>query len=225
MSSQPGGCRPPYRIRLETPADHDEVVRLTRQAFWNVHVPGCSEHYLVHRMRRHADVLPELALVLELDGRLVGSILYTRARLVDGQGREKPVLSFGPLSILPEFQRRGLGKALVAESFARAVALGHDVVVIFGNPANYVSLGFRSCVRHSIAVAPGVFPAALLVRELVPGALPRGDWLYRGSPVYEFDAAEADAFDTGFDPMPRLARPSQEEFFILSRARVTPDGA
>jgi predicted N-acetyltransferase YhbS len=87
--------RPAYEIRRELPADHAAVEALTRRAFWDVHVPGCSEHFLVHRMRSHADFVAELALVLEVDGRLVGSILYTRARLVDGQGREKPVLTFG----------------------------------------------------------------------------------------------------------------------------------
>lgn len=213
---------PAFEIRREAPADQQAVEVLTRRAFWDLHVPGCTEHYLVRRMRSHPDFVAELALVLEADGLLVGSIMYTRAALVDGRGSEKPVLTFGPLAILPEYQRRGLGRALVAESCKRAAALGHDAVVIFGNPANYVSQGFRSCLRHSVAVAPGVFPAALLVRELVPGAIGPGDWLYRGSPVYDVDACEAEAFDAGFEPRPKGVRASQEEFFILSRARVMP---
>ena len=88
-------------IRLETPGDYRAVENLTREAFWNQSVPGCDEHYLVHTMRRHPDFIPELAFVLEKDGEIVGNIMYTKGRLVDGQGHEKPCLTFGPISVAP----------------------------------------------------------------------------------------------------------------------------
>lgn len=209
-----------YSIRLEDEGDRRAVEELTRRAFWNLNVPGCDEHYLVHRMREHPDFLPELALVLEMGGRIVGNIMYTRAALVDAEGREKQVITFGPLSIDPELQRRGLGSALMRESFARASAQGHDAVVIFGNPGNYVSAGFRSAMRHGVAIAPGVHPAALLVRELIPGAIEPGEWLFRESAAYDIEEEEAAAFDEGFEPRARAVLPRQEEFFILSRARL-----
>ena len=126
-------------IRKETPADYPAVEDMTRRAFYNLYVPGCAEHYLVHIMRSHQDFIPQLDFVLELDGRIVGSILYTKARLVDEAGTEKEVLTFGPVCVMPEHQRKGYGKLLMEHSFTEAAALGYDVIVIFGSPANYVS--------------------------------------------------------------------------------------
>lgn len=130
-------------IRRETPADHAQVEALIRRAFWNLYVPGCSEHYLAHIIRPHPDFIPELDLVAELDGRIVGSIMYTHARLVAEDGSEKPILTFGPVCIHPDVQRRGWGKQLIEASFQRALELGYDTVVIFGDPGNYVGRGFR----------------------------------------------------------------------------------
>ena len=89
-------------IRNEEPSDYQEVEKLTRRAFYNMYVPGCMEHYLVHIMRGHDDFIPELDFVLELDGRIVGNIMYTKARLVDEAGEEKEILTFGPVSVDPE---------------------------------------------------------------------------------------------------------------------------
>ena len=60
-------------IRPETEKDYRVVEELTREAFWNVYKPGADEHYFVHEMRAHPDFIPELAFVLELDGRIVGN--------------------------------------------------------------------------------------------------------------------------------------------------------
>lgn len=207
-------------IRNEEERDHQIVEDITRQAFYNQYVPGCVEHYLVHIMRGHEDFIPELDLVLELDGQVAGSIMYTRARLVDESGGEKEVITFGPVSIHPAYQRRGYGKTLMEHSFERARSLGHDVIVIFGSPANYVSRGFQSCKRHNVCVEGGKFPAAMLVKELVPHALDGRRWLYFHSPVMNIDEAAAQRYDDTLEPMVREHRSSQEEFYIMSRSFV-----
>ena len=97
-------------IRNETQADYKQVEDMTRKAFWNLYVPGCMEHYLVHIMRDHQDFLPELDLVMELDQQIIGNMMYTKAKLIDEDGNEKSILTFGPISILPEYQRKGYGK-------------------------------------------------------------------------------------------------------------------
>ena len=74
-----------YIIRPETENDYAEVENLTREAFWNVYKPGADEHYFVHIMRSHPDFIPELAFVLEIDGKIVGNIMYTKAWLEDVQ--------------------------------------------------------------------------------------------------------------------------------------------
>ena len=128
-------------IRNEAPKDYEEVEALTRKAFYNIYIPGCVEHYLVHTMRGHADFIPELDFVMESGGRIIGNIMYTKARLADEAGGEKEILTFGPLSILPGYQRQGYGKKLMEHSFRKALELGFDVVVIFGSPSNYVGAG------------------------------------------------------------------------------------
>lgn len=210
-------------IRNETPSDYRIVENLTREAFWNQYVPGCDEHYLVHVMREHRDFLPELAFVLEKDGEIIGNIMYTTSMLSDKAGNQKTILTFGPVSILPRYQRQGYGKALIEYSFEKAAALGYDTVVIFGNPGNYVSRGFQSCKKHHVCLAENVYPVSLLVKELVPGALDGRTWYFHESSVGELcaDAEAAAAFDATFPPKEKRWQPSQEEFYILSHATIT----
>ena len=87
-------------IRNEKKEDWEVVETLTRQAFYNIYVPGCGEHYLVHIMREHEDFIPELDFVLELNGDVIGNIMYTKAKLIDENGISKDILTFGPVSIL-----------------------------------------------------------------------------------------------------------------------------
>lgn len=207
-------------IRQEVPADYRAVEELTRRAFWNLYVPGCTEHYVAHILRGHADFIPELDLVLELGGRIIGSVMYTRAKLVDENGTEKPVLTFGPVCVEPELQRQGYGKQLLESSFEQAVHLGYDTIVIFGSPVNYVGRGFKSCKKFNVCLEGGVFPAPMMVKELIPNVLDGRRWFYHQSPAMEFDEAQAEAFDQSFPPMEKGWQPSQEEFYINSNATL-----
>ena len=111
-------------IRREMPTDYAAVEHLTREAFWNVYRPGCLEHYVVHVLRQDPDFVPELDLVMERDGELIGHVLYMRAKIVADDGREIPIMAFGPISIRPDLQRQGLGKYLLDYSMELARDLG-----------------------------------------------------------------------------------------------------
>ena len=137
-------------IRREEERDRQAVENITRRAFYNQYMPGCFEHYLVRVMRGHPDFLPELNFVAELNGEVIGSIMYTRSTLTDEDGAVREAVTFGPLSIAPEHQRRGYGRRLMEHSFRRAAELGHDVIVILGSPANYVGVGFQCCKRFNV---------------------------------------------------------------------------
>lgn len=208
-----------FKIRNEKETDYRRVEEITRKAFWNLYAPGCDEHYLVHIMRTHKDFIPELDFVIEVDGQVIGNIMYTKAKLIDESGVEKEILSFGPVSILPEYQRRGYGKKLIEYSFKKAAALGYDVIVIFGNPGNYVNLGFKSCKKYNVCLENGIYPTAMLVKELKPGTLDGRKWVYL-SPVFDIDKKEAERFDEGFEPWEKKYQPSQEEFYIYSHSVV-----
>jgi predicted N-acetyltransferase YhbS len=207
-------------IRNELPSDFRRVEELTRLAFWNLHVPGCDEHYLVHTMRGHADFVPELDFVLLEDGRIVANIMYMKSTLLGANGESLGILTFGPVSVLPERQRKGLGSRLINYSMDRAAALGYPAIVIYGNPGNYVGLGFKSCKRFGVKDAAGEFPCGLLARELAPGALPRGDWIFRESGAYELEPSGFEEYDRTFSPLAKEARPRHEEYFILSNSRL-----
>lgn len=210
-------------IRNETEKDYTIVEEMTREAFWNLYVPGCDEHYLVHTMRSHEDFIPVLDLVAEADGKIVGNIMYTKARLIDEAGNEKPILTFGPLCVRPGYQREGIGKELLRVSFEKALAMGYDTVVIFGNPANYVARGFKSCMRFNVCVDGGIFPSAMMVKELKPGVFDGRRWFYRESPVYHFDQSKVEEYDQRFPAKEKESKPHQEEFFIHTHSTLTVD--
>ena len=207
-------------IRNEAQADYQTVEDMTRKAFWNLYEPGCAEHYLVHVMRAHADFLSELDFVMEVDNQVIGNIMYTKAKLIDESGAEKEILTFGPFSIMPGYQRMGYGKLLLEHSFKRASALGYDVIVIFGAPGNYVSRGFQCCKKHNVCLENGTFPTAMMVKELTPGALDGRTWVYYDSPVMDLDIAEAQRFDETLEKMEKKILPCQEEFYIYSHSVV-----
>lgn len=207
-------------IRNEEMADYETVERITREAFYNLYFPGCGEHYLVHIMRKHEDFIPELDFVVELKDKVIGNIMYTRARLIDEEGKEKKILTFGPVCIQSCHQRKGYGKRLIEHSFKRAVELGYDVVVIFGSPVNYVSCGFKSCKKYNVSLENGKYPAAMMVKELIPGALKGHKWVYFDSPVMAITEKAAQEYDDTLEPMEKKYQPSQDEFYIMSHSYV-----
>jgi len=209
-----------YLIRNETINDYKAVEEMTREAFWNLYVPGCDEHYLVHEMRNHEDFIPELDFVIDYKGEIIGNIMYTKARLINQSAYEKQILTFGPLCIRKDFQRRGLGKRLMEYSFYKAVSLGYSVIVIFGNPGNYVSSGFKSCYRYSISLEGEAYPTAMLVKELIPNIIPNDKWKYVQSSVYEIDPKRAEEYDSTLPKKEKTALLQQEEFFILSHSNI-----
>lgn len=207
-------------IRNEEKSDWETVERITREAFYNIYVPGCVEHYLVHIMREHEDFIPELDFVLELNGSVIGNIMYTKAKLFDENGNQKDILTFGPVSILPAYQRMGYGKLLMEHSFQKAAELGYDTIVIFGSPSNYVSRGFKSCKKYNVCIENGKHPAAMMVKELISHVLDGHTWTYQDSPVMAISEEEAKRYDDTLEPMEKKYLPSQDEFYIMSQSFV-----
>ena len=87
-------------IRKETKEDYYATELMTMRAFWNIHGPGCNEHLLVNKLRNADGYLPELSRVAELDGKIVGAVFYSVAKVVDGD-QDHEVLTFGPLAVEP----------------------------------------------------------------------------------------------------------------------------
>ena len=161
--------------------------------------------------------------MLEKDSEIVGNIMYTKAWLEDETGKRKEIVSFGPLCVAPEYQRQKLGKILIEHSFDAARKMGYDVNIIFGNPGNYVGRGFVSCKKKNVSCFQKEnFPTALLVCELIPGALDGHEWMYIASTAADCceDIAAVEEFDKTFPAKEKKWMPSQEEFYIYSHSSV-----
>lgn len=207
-------------IRNEKTNDYRRVEELTRDAFWNLHEPGCSEHLLVHKMRDHEDFIPELDYVLTVNEKIIGNIMYTKSVLKNSQNIEKKILTFGPVSIDPDYQRKGYGKKLLDYSFMKAKEMGYSYIVIFGNPGNYVTMGFKSCKRFNIYVGDEIYPTAMLVKQIGDDTLTEDKWEFIESKVYHLDEIEVEEFDKHFEPRIKEVNNKQEEFFILSNSTI-----
>ena len=207
-------------IRNEKEADYNKVEEITRKAFYNLYIPGCVEHYLVHIMRNHIDFIPELDFVLEKENEVIGNIMYTKSKLIDESGEEKQIITFGPVCILPQYQRMGYGKMLIEHSFQKAIEMGYDVIVIFGSPSNYVSLGFQSCKKYHVCDENGKYPTAMMIKELKQNALEGKKWTYYYSDIMNVDEKEAQKFDENFEKIEKRYQKSQEEFYIYSHSFV-----
>lgn len=198
-------------IRGEREADWFESEYITKKAFWNLHVPGCNEHYLVHLLRTSPDYVPELTKVAEIDGKVVGLIMYAKSRVVDGETSHE-VLTFGPLCIDPAFQKQGIGGRLLEATMAMARARGHRAIIIYGEPEYYPRFGFKTCDHYGITTHDDKNFDAFMAFELVPGALNGIKGKFYEAQVYEDCNSDlADEYDKKFPYMKKEKRPGQWE--------------
>ena len=129
-------------IRPETKDDYRAVENLTREAFWNVYRPGCMEHYVLHCYRDDPAFVPELDFVMELNGELIGQVIYVRSEIDCDDGRKVPIMTFGPIGIAPAYKRQGYGKQLLDYSMEKAREMGAGALAITGNIDFYGKSGF-----------------------------------------------------------------------------------
>jgi predicted N-acetyltransferase YhbS len=202
-------------IRREEPRDYRVVEELTREAFWNLHVPGCDEHLLAHNLRTSEAFVPELDFVAEADSNIVGNIMFCRAKVAEDGGVEREVLTFGPVSVWPRLQRKGIGGALIRHSLKAAAEMGFTAVLIYGDPAYYCRFGFKPAEMFGIRTSEGRFHPALQLRELVPGALAGISGRFFEGEAYRVDPAELVEFDKQFPYKEKLETESQKRFLEM----------
>lgn len=204
-------------LRLQVPADYRIVEELTRDAFWDHHVPGCDEHYLAHILRSSPDFIPDLdfvALVKQADGswQIAGNIMYTKAIIRTAKGEIDNIISFGPLSVAPGCQKRGLGAALVRHTINLASERGYDAILIYGDPLYYSRFGFIAAEQFGIRTKDAYFSPALQALELIQGSLSSAEGLFIESASYSLDSEAAVLFDATFQAREKGFKPSQLRF-------------
>lgn len=210
------------KVRLETPEDYKIVENLTREAFWDVHVSGCTEHYLMHIIRNSDSFIKELDIVAEVDGRIVGNIAYTKAKILVDDGSLYNVICFGPISVLPEFQGIGIGGMLIEHSKNLAKQLGYNAILIYGDPEYYRRYGFVAAETYGIETPDNMYAVALQACELYSGALKNCKGRFYEDKVYEIDESKAIEFDKCFPIKEKHSElPSQKRFSELISMRET----
>ena len=199
-------------IRLERKDEHREVETLIREAFWNVYRPGCLEHYVIHVLRDDPAFVPELDLVMEKDGRIIGQTMYMRANIRADDGREIPIMTMGPICITPELERQGYGRHLLDHSLELAAGLDCGAVCFEGNIDFYGKSGFRYASEYGIryhGLPEGADASFFLCKELKMGYLDGITGVYAPPQGYFVEEAEAEEFDRQFPPKEKRKLPGQ----------------
>lgn len=174
-------------IRNEQEKDYRRVEEITRAAFsYPERIErggiGCPyEHWMVNELRKR-DGIPELSLVAEVDNVVVGHIICSKAE-VRLSNDAIPVLNFGPLSVLPEYQGKGVGKALIKSMICKATELGYGAILFFGRPEYYPQFGFKEASIWGVTDSNGYNYPAFMGMELVSGYLSQA----KGGKYYESD--------------------------------------
>ena len=193
-------------------AEQRQTEEITREAFWTAYVPGCSEHLLLHRLRNSPQFIPELDFVALHEGKVVGCIAYARTGIIRQNGDKLPVITFGPVGVIPTCQHRGIGSRLIVETLQKAAALGHRAVLIYGDPAYYERFGFMTSKHYGITNREGRYPAALLAKGLIPGALADAAGIFDEGDAYSLPPDDLDQFDQTFPQKEKEITETQRQF-------------
>lgn len=124
-------------IRKEVEKDYDEIYKLVKQAFLSAEHSDGDEQDLVVRLRKSEDYVPDLSLVAEQDGKIVGHIMFTKIKL-----NNIIQLALAPVSVLPEKQKQGIGGKLINTGHRIAKKLGYEFSVLLGHASYYPKFGY-----------------------------------------------------------------------------------
>ena len=201
-----------YIIRLEKPEDYRKTENLVREAFWNVYMPGCSEHYVLHTLRDNPDFVRELDFVMESGGSLIGQNIFMKTVIEKDDGSAVPVLTMGPICITPSLKRRGYGKKLLDFSLEKAKEMGFGAVLFEGNIGFYGKSGFDYASKFGIRyhdLPEGADSSFFLCKELQKGYLDSVTGVYQTPNGYYVSNEDVEEFDKSFPKKEKLKLPGQ----------------
>ncbi|QSF43697.1 GNAT family N-acetyltransferase [Paenibacillus tianjinensis] len=133
------------QIRTEMVKDYEQVFQLNEIAFGNRE----DEAKLVEKIRASEEFIPELSIVAEVAGEIVGHVLISGAMVIE-DNLEHQVIVLAPIAVRPDYQGRGVGALLIEEGKRRASKLGFGVVLLIGYPSYYPRFGFVPARAHGL---------------------------------------------------------------------------
>lgn len=152
-------------IRVEQELDYKIVEDVIENAFLNAEFTDNQEHNLVNRLRKSSEFIPELSLVAEIDNKIVGHILFTKIN-IESNKESFESLALAPLSVLLDYQNKGVGKALMNYGLEVAKNLGYESVVVLGHENYYPKFGFKKASEFDIKPPFEVPDEAFMALEL-----------------------------------------------------------
>jgi predicted N-acetyltransferase YhbS len=153
-------------IRRTKTKEHFQTEHVTREAFWKVDNPGCNEHLILNQLRKSDSYIQELDIVAVCEEQIIGHIISTKAKVIDSMNHEKEILCVGPFSVLPDYQKKGIGAKLMDLSISQAQKMGYKGMLLFGNPGYYYRFRFRNAIEYHITTKDFQNFEAFMGREL-----------------------------------------------------------
>ena len=158
-------------IRKTNKSEFFQTENLTRETFWNLYNPGCSEHFMINNFRKSKVWVEPLDIVALIDDKIVGHIISTKAKVIDENNTEHEVLHVGPFSVEAELQNKGIGTKLLNHSIEEAKKLGFKGMILFGNPDYYPRFGFKNAREFNITTKEGMNFDPFMALELQENGL------------------------------------------------------
>jgi predicted N-acetyltransferase YhbS len=147
-------------IRPEHKDDYDSIKRINDEAFGQE-----NEGLLVSALRKTSKYIPNLSLVAEMNNNIIGHILFYPLTIITKTG-EKDVLSLAPISVLPKYQKKGVGYKLVKRGLDDCKKTNYDVVIVVGHPNDYPRFGFKPASKWKIQLPIDAPDEAFMAIEL-----------------------------------------------------------
>ncbi len=196
-------------LRIEEESEHREIENLTREAFWDKYKPGCSEHLVAHNLRLSGGFIQELDYVACAENKLVGNIMYSKGRVIDGGSVYAGVICLGPVSVLPEYQNRGIGSLLIRETIAKARALHYRGIFLYGDSHYYPRFGFVNAEKYGLQTGEGDNGDYFMALELSAGSLSGIRGKCMDDPAFHVNEAELVEFEKQFPHKEKHVTPTQ----------------
>lgn len=157
-------------IRKEKTKDFKTVFKLIERAFESEKMSDHREQFLVERLRKSEAFIPELSMVAEIGNKIVGHIILTKLK-IKNEKNEFDSLALAPVSVLPEYQGKGIGGMLIKEAHKRAKELGHQSIVLLGHEKYYPKFGYKQADNFGIKLPFDVPKENCMAIELTQNGL------------------------------------------------------
>lgn len=157
-------------LRPETKKEHRRIRQLVQEAFDPMPFSTGKEWQLVEAIRSSRGYVPELALVAEFDGQIIGHLMVSEV-IIHRKSHKIPALILSPVSVLPQYQRQGVGQVLCQKAVEEACKTDYPVMIVIGDPNYYKRFGFRPAVPEGVYLPFGFEEEYLQMMPLQDGAL------------------------------------------------------